>query len=96
MKWRDLMFTFAPFSWTTTELSEMNLCKNCQHLRMNSWKEPVCSFYGKVNVVSGYVIYELCDDVRGDETKCGLEGRFYHRRVPSFTPQDDEPMDGHS
>ena len=87
MKWRDLMFIFAPFSWTTTEISEINLCKNCQHIQTNQWNETVCSLYGRINVVSGYVIYERCEDVRDNEDKCGLKGRFYQRRIPFFPSQ---------
>jgi len=64
------------------EYTEIKLCKNCQHFRLNFANETVCSLYGNINVINGKINYEHCNIVRSNSDKCGKHGKLYHRFIP--------------
>jgi hypothetical protein len=58
-------------------------CKNCIHYRppiyTNDFTSSLseCGYFGKKNVVSDEIKYEYADLCRYDETKCGIEGKYF-------------------
>ena len=64
---------------------EFGSCRNCVHYKPNYWKDDFtsplnkCTFFGEKNVVTDEITYSYADSCRSDETKCGLEGRFFER-----------------
>ena len=76
-----------PYSWKM-ENPVIPICKNCQHIRYNYWNETVCSLYGKINVIDGWIHYEHCSIVRNTDEKCGIDGKYYIRTIPFSSLKD--------
>jgi len=63
----------------------MKFCKDCKWRHYHGYgylsecEHPAIARTGERSVVTGKVPFrpEQCDRVREDETKCGLEGRFW-------------------
>jgi hypothetical protein len=72
--------------------SELKLCKNCVHFTDNTTNDPFdlpvddislgrCKLFGKISVVTGEKIYNLAEENRYDDTKCGLVARHFKQIV---------------
>lgn len=79
---RILLSYMVSISWETADWSSIPLCKQCHFLRYNTWNETVCSLYGRLNVLDGSIHYDHCQTVRGNEKKCGEDGRLFVRAIP--------------
>lgn len=69
-----------PFDLFSNE-SIINLCGNCQHVILDKMTTK-CKLFGKINLINGDIHYQSCISSRSNETQCGLNGKFYIRKIP--------------
>ena len=57
-------------------------CVNCKYYRPrafsdfhSSWNE--CKYFGTKNIQTDLIDYNIAKECREDETKCGLEGKYF-------------------
>jgi hypothetical protein len=62
---------------------EFPVCANCLHYIPPPpfITEATCKKFGKINVVSGVIDYDIAILVRGDEKKCGMKGAAYEEKI---------------
>lgn len=86
------MITISP----STNYQPIRLCANCKNAvyvkHMKSSYSPItpaksptvqCSLFYKIELVFGEHLYENALDVRNDESKCGIGGKYYKGRTRS-------------
>jgi hypothetical protein len=57
-------------------------CKNCIHYQVSNNDEFTsslnrCGMFGDKNIVSDKIKYDFADYCRNDESKCGIEGKYF-------------------
>ena len=56
------------------------VCKNCIHYVPHSLEQySTCKLFGTKEIVTGEIRLEDCRNCRNDETKCGLEGKYFYK-----------------
>ena len=96
---------FIPWNNVDPSMNRIPLCRNCRYARPfpsihnssrlfsleneNSTATTYCSLFGEMNLLDGEVIYYPYSQVRGNESLCGIEGRYYHHYL-SFDDNERE------
>jgi hypothetical protein len=57
------------------------ICANCKFFIKNNNE---CSKFGEVNIVTGKHLYEIAENVRNDENKCGEDAIFFTKNYFKF------------
>jgi len=63
----------------------INPCRNCKFFIPDTTDIDFtsgynrCSNFGVKNIVSDKIIFDYTDSCRNDESKCGLEGKFFEK-----------------
>jgi len=63
----------------------INPCRNCKFFIPDATDIDFtsgynrCSNFGVKNIVSDKIIFDYTDSCRNDESKCGLEGKFFEK-----------------
>jgi hypothetical protein len=69
-------------SFPTIRNLEFPICANCVHYIKPppGITEATCKKFGKINVVSGVIDYDIAILVRENEKKCGMKGSAYQEK----------------
>jgi len=59
------------------------ICKNCAYFREQK-SNPLfgrCIKFGEKNIIHGAVRYAFANDVRNEETLCGITGKYFSPNI---------------
>lgn len=56
-------------------------CRNCVHFSHQKYYGS-CRKFGEKNIVTEEISYDIAESCRYDETRCGMEGRFFQQETP--------------
>lgn len=62
--------------------SEYKICGKCHHLYIDDKKMMKCRLFGKINVITGQVIYQDCLPTRQNNSQCGQDGNLFVKYIP--------------
>lgn len=77
MIWKWTTLFLVPFGPYTDK--NIPICRNCKNVNI---QDNTCKLFGKMNVVSGELVYLSCSIARENTTICGEEGKYYYRYIP--------------
>jgi hypothetical protein len=69
-------FAFIHFS-PYNNITNVPICKKCEY-----FSDHKCKLFGNYNIITGEQYYFDCTVVRYDETKCGIDGKFFFQKIP--------------
>jgi hypothetical protein len=60
--------------------ANINPCRNCIHYKPNyPTSLSKCNNFGVKNIIDNTINYEYAENCRTDESKCGLEGKYFEK-----------------
>ena len=76
-------------TWKTIiKNSELPICSNCMYFGNNLnnyYDENKCKKFGEQNLVTGMIKYDLAENCRSDNNRCGTHGIGFTEKPNSFT-----------
>ena len=77
------LFPLLCFSDSFIKNIEIPSCRNCIYYKLD-YSDPrytynKCSLFGKMDIITGEIKYDLARDCRTNEMKCGLQGVHFEK-----------------